>query len=224
MFIKSFSPRLVLYIALLLNLVNAASCKQASSAERDSRKNIDANAFQHQVFSDGSYCATVQYTNGLNGNSFEDVLPVEVEKDELLKINWADANDAAHFEPVTIRDSMATFISAKGINFKIKIIGQGDCSSFAGSAKFQKDQICPVCGHWKNASDELCTACNDEIANTCYKCGRYALGVNGGLCDECRSRICPICSGKKYPLDDLCADCHNLIEEETSDKITKNKK
>jgi hypothetical protein len=220
----SFSIRLVLFAALLLNLVSASSCKQASSAEKDSRNKDEIIVYKTPVFTDGLYCAVVQYRNELNGSSFEDILPVDIENDELIKINWPDENDGTHFQALNISDSIATFISSKGINFKIKIISKGgDCSSFAGNAHLQKDQICPVCGHRKNASDELCSACNDEIANTCYKCGRYAYNVNGGLCDDCKSRICPICNGKKDPQDDLCAECHNLIEEQTTEKIMKKK-
>jgi hypothetical protein len=132
----------------------------------------------------------------------------------LVKIRWNNENDVFRTQRVVILDSIATYISPKGTRFRIKILGQGtDCAAYTLAKKYQKELICPVCGRRKNAADELCNACNDEIANTCYKCGRYAYNVNGGLCDDCKSRICPICNGKKDPQDDLCADCHNLIEE-----------
>jgi hypothetical protein len=169
------------------------------------------------VFDDGRYCAVIEYRNENSGNVIEDVLPVEVQNDALIKINWTDVNDGPYFDAIRIIDSVARFTSGNGSGFKVTILGAGeDCSVFPGTAKYHKQQICPVCGHRKNAADELCKECNDEIANTCYRCGTYSFNLNGTLCEDCRKSVCPICNGRKDLYDDLCAECHNLIEEQTS--------
>jgi len=76
-----------------------------------------------------------------------------------------------------------------------------------------KNTRCPVCNKKKLASEDLCGDCFDEVANTCYRCGRYAFNVNGRLCARCAKKVCAICNRKKDTDDDLCSRCHNMIEE-----------
>lgn len=193
----TFSVRLAWFTILTFNLLGNLSCNEATSAQKISRSSHFPGS-QNRVFTDGRYCASVEYMNEQSGKTIEDIVPVEIVDDALVKIIWADEKDGPSFDAVHINDSAASFLSRKRINFKIKILGQQpDCMNYAANGKFSKEQICPVCGHRKNAADDLCGDCNDEIANTCYNCSAYSLNVNGGLCDDCKIRICPICSGKK---------------------------
>lgn len=76
-----------------------------------------------------------------------------------------------------------------------------------------KELTCPVCGNDKEAGDELCLSCHNEVVNTCYRCNAYEEQLNGKLCSDCRKFICAICNRKKTSEDDdLCVKCHNEIE------------
>jgi hypothetical protein len=72
---------------------------------------------------------------------------------------------------------------------------------------------CPACGKRKAAGDELCDMCNNEVSNSCYRCGAFELNLNGKLCSSCSRYICALCNKRKQSRDDdLCTRCHNAIE------------
>lgn len=35
------------------------------------------------------------------------------------------------------------------------------------------------------STDDYCSDCEDELENTCSRCGGHEYGVNGGLCSSC---------------------------------------
>jgi hypothetical protein len=77
----------------------------------------------------------------------------------------------------------------------------------------KSSRVCPVCGAKKKPSEELCRSCYDEVANTCYRCGKRQQNLNGKLCSKCSPHICAICNRRKESKDDdLCVKCHNAIE------------
>jgi hypothetical protein len=77
----------------------------------------------------------------------------------------------------------------------------------------KSSRVCPACGGKKSSSEELCRSCYDEVANTCYRCGKRQQNLNGKLCSKCSPYICAICNRRKESKDDdLCVKCHNTIE------------
>lgn len=190
-----------------------ASCKQASSAENKSKVPEARLTSQSPYFSDGSYCALVVLRNDMDERQFEAFLPVTIENDKLVEIGWNDHRAKIDFETIRIKDSGASFTSPDGVSLTVKIYDSGENCDPATRATKKGNFLCPVCKKLKVPSDDLCSTCFDEVANTCYHCGAYAKNVNGKLCDECNEKICALCNGRKDTDDnELCVKCHNSIE------------
>ena len=90
-----------------------------------------------------------------------------MEDNELVKIYWPNGGwlDNSHFSPPDISDGEATFESDKGVEYTVKIIGEGGCN-YSRSApdeddfvKENEDEICPECGGRKYSSEEICDDC-----------------------------------------------------------------
>ena len=78
---------------------------------------------------DGTYCAEVEYINPDKGTESTYTLPVEVEDDRLIRINFPNGGwlDDTHFEPEYIEDGKAKFKSYEGTEYKITLKHDGDC-------------------------------------------------------------------------------------------------
>ena len=190
-----------------------ASCKQASSAENKTESTEVHHTSQPPFFSNGSYCALVVLKNEQDERQFEALLPVTVENDKLVEIAWNNHRSKIDFETLRIRDSVASFTAPNGASLTVKIYDSGENCEMGKRAMKKGNFLCPVCKKLKVPSDDLCSTCFDEVANTCYHCGGYAKNANGKLCSDCSRKICAHCNGRKDTDDnELCVKCHNSIE------------
>ncbi len=88
--------------------------------------------FIHNNFSDGEYCAEIQYYNRNTGKHSTYTLPVEVENGKLVKIRWKNGGwlDESHFTAPDISDGTASFTSDKGYKYEVELKEKGsNCSS-----------------------------------------------------------------------------------------------
>ena len=87
-----------------------------------STKNVDTSE-------DGIYCAEVEYYNPDTGTESTYTLPVEVEDDMLIRINFPNGGwlDDSHFEPEYIEEGKAKFTSDEGNEYKVKLLYEGKC-------------------------------------------------------------------------------------------------
>jgi ribosomal protein L37E len=147
-------------------------------------------------YKDGTYCADVSYHNPNTGTSNTYTLNVEVENNELVKINWPNGGwlDDSHFSPQELDENgYCSFESDKGYEYTVQITGSecsfDDRSKAASDSDDEKDAItCPKCGNEKDSYDRYCDDCTDKIENTCSRCGGHEYNVNGGLCYSCKRK------------------------------------
>jgi flagellar biosynthesis GTPase FlhF len=81
-------------------------------------------------YSDGSYCAEVQYYYSETGTRTNYTLLVEINNNELVKIHWPNGGwlDNSHFSPPNITNGYAQFTSDRGVDYTVKILGkEGNC-------------------------------------------------------------------------------------------------
>jgi len=148
-------------------------------------------------YSDGIYCAEVEYYYSKTGTRSTYTLEVEIKNNELTVIYWPNGGwlDSSHFYPPDISSGYAEFESDRGGEYTVEIIGEeGECytSRYAPNEKSfvsdEEDQICSRCGGYKYEYDNYCSSCTDDIENTCLNCGAYEYGVYGGLCSNCQDK------------------------------------
>ena len=93
------------------------------------------NNYEHieSEYSDGIYCAEVNYYNPNTGNSSSYTLTVEIQNNELTQINWPNGGwmDNDHFSGAEIDENGYTsFSSDKGYDYEVQITGEdSDCFS-----------------------------------------------------------------------------------------------
>lgn len=83
-------------------------------------------------YSDGTYCAEIDYYYSETGTSSTYTLLVEIENNELTVIHWPNGGwlDDSHFTPPDISSGEASFSSDRGVDYTVRIIGnEGDCST-----------------------------------------------------------------------------------------------
>lgn len=98
------------------------SCKENSQLRQETADN--------DCCDDGSYCAKVRYENPKNGFSNDYLLKVEVSKNKLVRINFANGGwlDESHFNPSAINKDLSTsFTTDKGVKFTCQIVKQDNC-------------------------------------------------------------------------------------------------
>ena len=88
-------------------------------------KSRTTSDYQEQGYVDGTYCAEVDYYNSNTGTSSTYTLEVEIENNELTVIHWPNGGwlDDSHFTPTDISSGEASFTSDRGIEYKVRIIG-----------------------------------------------------------------------------------------------------
>lgn len=181
-------------ILILLLIFGLISCKNKSRNYNENFSYSSSYNESNNGYSDGTYCAEIEYYYPKIGTRSTYTLEVEVEDNELIVIYWPNGGwlDNSHFYPPDISDGYAEFESDRGIEYTVEIIGQeGDCylsNSMPSENLFvdDQDQICPRCGDSKYSYDDYCDGCTDEKENTCSNCGTYEYDVYGGLCSSCQ--------------------------------------
>ena len=78
---------------------------------------------------DGTYCADVKYFNPKTGKKSTYTVPVEVEDEQVIKINFYNGGwiDESHFEREFIIDGESTVITDENVTYKIKLLYDSDC-------------------------------------------------------------------------------------------------
>ncbi|MBL0202184.1 MAG: hypothetical protein IPP81_19110 [Chitinophagaceae bacterium] len=190
---------LIIIILSIFSFTNSCKKKATSYSETNpslSSKNIVLD--DEDGYSDGDYCAVINYYYSKTGTNSTYTLKVEIEDNELVKIYWPNGGwlDNSHFNPPDISDGSASFVSYNGVEYTVTIKGKDIDCSYSYSAKDEdeliqesKDEICPKCGRNKYSWKKICNRCIDENENTCSKCGGYEYNVNGGLCQNCKEEI-----------------------------------
>lgn len=169
----------------------------SSETDEEYLENEDNNS-EDDRYTDGTYCAEVEYYNPSTGTRNTYDLDVEVEGGELTEIHWPNGGwlDNSHFYPEDITDGECEFTSDRGYRYTVTLGELGGCG-YTDEYKIRRDvnseveaTTCPKCGDEKDEYDDYCYSCKrkieDEQENTCSSCGSYEYGVNGGLCSSCK--------------------------------------
>jgi hypothetical protein len=101
-----------------------AACGQNKSGSKSANSSESG-------YSDGTYCAEVDYYNPYTSTRKTYNFEVEVEDGDLVQINFPNGGylDGSHFSPVDISDGNASFESDKGAEYEVRIIREGNCGS-----------------------------------------------------------------------------------------------
>lgn len=168
-------------------------------------------------YDDGTYCADVTYYNPNTGTRNTYTLNIEVENNEVARINWGNGGwlDGSHFNPEELDSyGYCSFTSDKGYKYEVQISGS-ECSSTdnpGASSDDQEDEEksnCPKCGDEKEDYDYYCYWCKrkiedeerekkDKEEHTCPKCGRY--------------------DSFMFSTDDECSDCERKRKREEEEE------
>ncbi|CAC9976793.1 hypothetical protein [Flavobacterium panici] len=130
--LKIFS---IVFISILF-----AECKKSNSYYLQEHTLGD---FGEDDYSDGTYCAEIDYYYSETGTNSTYILLVEIENNELIEIHWPNGGwlDNSHFTPPDISSGEASFTSDRGVDYTVKIIGNdGDCNT-STYAKDEDDLI-----------------------------------------------------------------------------------
>ena len=147
-----------------------------------------------EEYSDGTYCAEVEYYNPSTGTRNTYDLDVEVEGGELTVIHWPNNGwlDNSHFRPEDITDGECEFKSDKGYRYTVTLGEFGGCG-YTDDYKIRRDvnneveeTTCSKCGNEKDNYDEICSDCTRKIEQTCPKCGGYKSSNFEEYCDDCK--------------------------------------
>jgi hypothetical protein len=121
-FNKSLKISLLLCLSVLL-----IQCKKSNNNYEQEESYSDQNGY-----SDGTYCAEIDYYYSETGTSSTYTLLVEIENNELTVIHWPNGGwlDDSHFTPPDISSGETSFTSDRGVDYTVKIIGnEGDCTT-----------------------------------------------------------------------------------------------
>ena len=82
-----------------------------------------------KYYSDGDYCAKVEYYNPKTGTHSTYNLTVEVEMNRLTVIHFSNGGwlDNTHFRPPKFKKGRAKFVSDRGYRYNVKILKKGKC-------------------------------------------------------------------------------------------------
>lgn len=188
------------------------SCKNESNDSyiNDSENEVQTlynedNTTSIETYSDGTYCADVDYYNPDTGTNNTYTLNVEVENNELTVIHWPNGGwlDSTHFSPEELdSNGSCSFTTYEGKQFDIQITGS-ECSftdeyEVSNDIEEESKLKCPQCGNKKYSYDDLCGDCQDDIEHTCKKCGRIDRYM--------------------FTSDAFCSDCKRDLEEEENEE------
>lgn len=199
------------YFILTIFLVFISCKKESNDAYTSDAENEvqtlynEDNASSSEAYSDGTYCADIEYYNPETGTSSTYTLNVEVENNELSVIQWPNGGwlDSSHFSPEELdSNGSCSFSTYDGKQYDIQITGS-ECS-FTDEYEVRNDKEdenklkCPQCGNKKYRSDDLCDDCQDKIEHTCKRCGEY--------------------DSFMWSSDEYCSDCKNELKDEENEE------
>ena len=80
-------------------------------------------------YNNGNFCAEVEYYNPRTGKHSTYTLPVEIENNKLTVIHFSNGGwlDDSHFNPPTIKNGKAHFVSDRKYRYAVKILNKGKC-------------------------------------------------------------------------------------------------
>jgi hypothetical protein len=186
---------------ILLSAFFLISCGDAKLDDR-TEEHVVADEEVRKVptsYVDGTWCADVEYYNPETGTRSSYDLDVEVEDDELTKINWPYGGwlDGSHFSAKDIIDGECSFTCDKGYEYTVTLSSEGGCGG-SGAYRLRNDieedrqsLVCPLCGDKKYHYDDLCSSCErkkeemEELAETCPKCNGYKM-ESEPMCSSCK--------------------------------------
>lgn len=189
------------YFLFLAFIAILAACSDEGSHEASHEGDEEEESYG---YSDGTYCAELEYYYSETGTRSTYTLEVEIESNELVKIYWPNGGwlDDSHFDTPDISDGTASFRSYERVDYEVSITGNaGNC--------WVSDNVI--------TEDDLVEEYEVEERrdHTCTKCGGYSYSLYNGLCDNCKEDVtCPECGGEKYRHDDLCDNCERKHEDE----------
>jgi hypothetical protein len=108
------------------NIQDTEGAYSSSSTHNSSDTEIYEEQDENEKYPDDTYCAEVEYYNPNTGTHSSYTLTVEVESNEIIQINFPNGGwlDNDHFTSVELEeDGTASFISDKGYEYQITIIG-----------------------------------------------------------------------------------------------------
>lgn len=126
--------KLIILLLLTLTLLYSCKEKQAKTVSYDSQESNsidDKFALGEEGYSDGEYCADVEYYNPNTGTDNTYTLTVEVQDGLLTVIHWPNGGwlDESHFSaPEVDENGEASFTSDKGYDYTISIQEEGSCN------------------------------------------------------------------------------------------------
>jgi hypothetical protein len=168
------------------------SCKQSNS-NYDSEDEISTFYNDEEGYSDDTYCADVEYYNPDTGTRNTYTLNVDVEGNEVVKINFSSGwLDSSEFSSEALdSNGFCSITCYDGRQFDIQITGSEcsftDASKMLNDVEEDKEAItCPECGDDKSEYDDYCDSCKHKKENICSRCGFTEYYVNGGLCQNCK--------------------------------------
>lgn len=132
---KNMKPQIIVLLLLLTTL----SCKErktkqdaenaySTSTNKSSgtiKTQVDVEDEENEKYPDDTYCAEVEYENPNTGTHSSYTLTVEVESNEITRINFPNGGwlDKDHFNGAELEeDGTTSFISDKGYYYDITII------------------------------------------------------------------------------------------------------
>lgn len=159
------------YIALFLLLL---ACSDVPSYDAES------SFIERNAYTDGTYCAEVDYYYPVTETSSTYTLEIEIENDELVKIHFPNGGwlDESHFYAPDISSGAADLESDRGAEYTVTIIGDGGCgyssSDYPDEDAFEAEleekkreearkHRCPRCGAFEHyLYGNLCSSCQEE--------------------------------------------------------------
>lgn len=133
-------------ILILILIFGCLSCKNKSKNYQNNSSYKSNYGEDEDGYSDGTYCAEIEYYYSKTGTRSTYTLEVEIEDNELTVIHWPNGGwlDDSHFYPPDISDGYAEFESDQEVEYSVEIVGEeGDCnlSNYAPSeSNFVEDE------------------------------------------------------------------------------------
>lgn len=145
-------------------------------------------------YSDGLYCAEVDYSHPATHDSYSYLLQVTIREKKLIRVNLPNGNNLFNdnFTLNGFGNNLVYYKSPKGIKYSVRIIADFKECQFSLDApneitfiEEEEKKVCPICSKPKISEKEFCISCEYQVSNTCPRCETFEKGLNGNLCRAC---------------------------------------